>query len=399
MQTTEKPGFIGLSRTIVVLGFVSLFTDLSSEMLIPILPIFLSDILKVAPTAIGVIEGVAEFTASFLRIFAGWLADKLGRPKLLTVLGYGLSSIAKPFLVFARVWPDVLLIRFTERLGKGIRSAPRDVIIAESVEAENRGRAFSFHRAMDTTGAVIGPLVAYAILRMFEPGRQSFNVVFLAATVPAIIGVIILVVFVPERPKEARVVAPPKIEWGAVRGPLLSFLAVVAVFALGNSSDAFLVLRANNLGLDTGHVLLVYALFNAVSALIATPAGIASDRVGRRPIIIGGLAIFSLSYLGFALAKTSIAIWPLFAVYGIHVGMVGGVFRAFAVDLAPRELRGTVIGAYYAIQGTMLLLASTIAGALWKYVSPSAPFFYGATMAALAALLLFFFIPRESRSR
>jgi MFS family permease len=396
-QTTGKSGRKGLSRNIIVLGVVSLLTDLSSEMMVPLIPLFLTDVLKTPVQFIGLIEGIAESIASLLRVIAGWLSDRLGRPKLLATLGYSLSSVAKPFLALATWWPTVLLIRFTERFGKGIRSAPRDVIITESVEPERRGRAFGFHRAMDTTGALLGPLAAWFIISYFTRHHFAeavwYKNIFLIATVPAIIGVVVLAALVPEKPKPAHYVAPPKIRWGALSKRLKIFLLVVGIFSLGNSSDAFLILRAKTLGVSPANILLIYVIFNAVSAACAMPAGIISDRVGRRPVLVAGLLIFALTYLGFAVAKTPIAAWVLFGVYGLYGGLTSGVLKAFAADLAPREIRGTVIGAYYTVEGIALLPASLFAGLMWRYVGVSAPFYYGAAMAAIAVLTLVITFP------
>lgn len=406
----KKKG-LGLSRTIVVLGFVSLLTDLSTEMLIPIMPLFLQGVLGASGVVIGIIDGIAESVASLLKVVAGSLADRLGRPKLLTVLGYGLSSVAKPFLAVATIWPEVLAVRFTERFGKGIRSAPRDVIITESVEPENRGKAFGFHRAMDTTGAVLGPLVALLILRHYLTGssassRGPYVAIFLAAAIPALLAVAVLVAFVPERAKEKHPEARPRVNWGVLTPRLKRFLLVVGVFSVGNSSDAFLIIRAKDVLLKTMTpagvlvtVLLMYVLFNTISAALSLPAGIVSDKVGRGPLLLTGMAIFALTYMGFGFVHSPAVLWVLFGIYGIYLAFTGGILRAFAADLAPRELRGTVIGAYYTIEGLALLPASIIAGVLWDRVSHSAPFFYGAVTAILATVLLVILLPREAESR
>ncbi|MEN6519804.1 MAG: MFS transporter [Armatimonadota bacterium] len=401
MKDNEKQGgMLGLSPVIVVLGIVSLLTDLSSEMLIPIIPVFLTTTLGAPVQLLGIIEGVAESTASLLRVYAGWLADKFGRPKLLAVCGYGLSSIAKPFLAISTSWLHVFAVRFTDRFGKGIRSAPRDVIIAESAPQEIRGKAFGFHRMMDTTGAVLGPLAAYLILSIVKGGSgAAYRTVFLWGAVPALLAVAVLFKYVPEKPKEIRPVTPPKIKWGELSTHLKLFLVVVAVFQIGNSSDAFLILRAKNVGVSVEHVLLIYALFNVVSAAFSMPAGIASDKIGRGPILVLGLLVFTATYFGFAIASSPAIIWLLFAVYGLYVGLTAGVLRAFAADLAPAELRGTVIGAYFTIEGLSLLPASAIAGFLWDKVSPAAPFYYGAATALIAALMLIFFLPSRRARR
>lgn len=394
-----KRDTFGLPRTIIFLGVVSLLTDLSSEMIVPLVPLFLQNVLHAPGVAIGIIEGVAESTASLLRVFAGWLADRFGRPKLLAVTGYGLSAVAKPFLAAATSWTGVFAVRVTDRFGKGIRSAPRDVIITESVAPEIRGKAFGFHRMMDTIGAVLGPLAAFAIISLARTGEMSrYRLVFIAGAIPALLAVAVLALFVPEKPKEARPVAPPKIRWGAFSRRLKLFLVAVAIFSIGNSSDAFLILRANDLGVSVGQVLLIYMLFNAVSAVFSLPAGIASDRVGRRPVILTGMLVFAATYLGFALAETPGAAWLLFAIYGLYAGLTAGVLRAYTADLAPPELRGTAIGAYFTLEGLALLPASIIAGVLWDKVGHSAPFYYGAATAVLASILLVTIVPREPQA-
>jgi len=405
---TQKKGLLGLSRTIVTLGVVSLLTDLSTEMLVPLIPLFLQNVLRTPATDIGVIAGVAESTASLLRVYAGWLADRLGRPKLLAVLGYGLSSVAKPFLAVSTTWHHVLVVRFADRFGKGIRSAPRDVIIAEAAPQEIRGKAFGFHRAMDTTGAVLGPLAALIIITFFirQSERHAFTAVFLIAAVPALLGVAVLAIFVPEKPKEARPVAPPKVNWRVLSPRLKRFLLVVAVFSIGNSSDDFLILRAKDLIMRAhsfpatlAQILLIYIVFNAVAAIFTLPAGMLSDKVGRAPVVLAGLLVFALTYLGFGLAATPAAAWVLFLIYGLYYALTAGVLRAFAADLAPPEIRGTVIGAYFTIESLCLLPASVIAGVLWDHVSHAAPFYYGAATSTLAVLLLLTLVRSETGGR
>lgn len=390
-------GVLGLSRTVILLGFVSLLTDLSSDMLIPLIPIFLTTTIGAPVWALGLIEGVSESIASILRIYAGWLSDRFGRPKLLATSGYGLSSFAKPFLAIATNWFHVFTVRVADRFGKGVRSAPRDVIITETTAPEIRGRAFGFHRTMDTTGAVLGPLVAYAILLAFQGDNgNAYRTVFLIGAVPALVAVAILGIFIPEKPKEARPMQPPKVKWSTFSRQLKHFLLIVAVFSVGNSSDAFLIIRATNVGVEVENVLLIYALFNLVSAIFSLPAGIASDKVGRGPLLLSGFIVFIATYLGFALASTPLVVWILFSVYGLYVGLTAGVLRAYAADVAPAELRGTAIGAYYTVEGISLLAASTIAGLLWTYISPSAPFYYGAVMALFASVLLLFLMPKKN---
>lgn len=398
----EESRLLGVPRTVVTLGIVSLLTDISSEMLVPVIPLFLQDVLRAPKTYIGLIEGIAESTASLLRVIAGWISDRTGRPKALAVGGYGVSAAAKPFFALAAIWQHVLLIRFLDRLGKGLRSAPRDVIIAEATDQSTRGRAFGLHRAMDTIGAVLGPLIVFLLLlpqflsgRLSLP-RETYQLIFFVAAVPAILGVLVLTIFVPERPRSAELKPLPKITLGAFDRKFKFFLLAIVVFGLGNSSDAFLVLRARDLGLGVAEVLLIFVFFNAVGAALAMPSGIASDTLGRKPVIVVGLLIFAAVYAGFAVAESRLAVWGLFMVYGLYYALTEGVMRAYAADLAPTQLRGTALGAYWTFNGLAILPASVIAGLLWDYVSRAAPFWYGAGAAIMGAFLLVTLVKDEA---
>jgi MFS family permease len=393
----------GLSSTVFTLGIVSFLTDVSSEMLVPVVPQFLKFVIGAPVEFIGLIEGVAEATASILRVWAGYLADKFGRPKLLTVIGYGLSALAKPFYIGASAWPHVLGIRFADRFGKGIRSAPRDVLIADTTEENVRGRAFGFHRAMDTAGATLGPLIValmavYLVGEKFitSPGREHLSIyraVFIAAAVPAVLGWLVLAIFVPERKKEDRAAKKPELKLSALDPRFRAFLIIVTLFSIGNSSDAFLVLRATSKapdGVGMGFVsfLWVYVVFNALSAIVSLRSGILSDKIGRKPIIVGGWLVFAVVYFGMARVTTPLGLWMWFVIYGIYYGMTEGMLRAYAVDLAPAHLRGTAIGAYFTFTGVALLPASLIAGFLWKTIGLSAAFYYGSATALISAILL-----------
>jgi MFS family permease len=404
---------LGVSRTVFVLGIVSFLTDVSSEMLIPIVPQFLMFVLGTPGQLVGLIEGVAESTASVLRVYAGYLADKFGRPKLLTVLGYGLSAVSRPFFIAATSWVDVLGIRFADRFGKGIRSAPRDVLIADSTDESQRGRAFGLHRAMDTAGATLGPLIIVLLVLFFvgerfvvapsEGHRGLYKMIFIAATVPAVLGWLVLVVFVPERRREEHSARRPEIRLSALGRRFRVFLAIVTLFAIGNSSDAFLVLRATSpraeggVGMPFLTFLLVYVSFNALSAIVALRSGVLSDKIGRRPVIIAGWLVFSAVYFAMARVTTSTGVWIWFIIYGIYYGLTEGMLRAYAVDLAPSHLRGTAVGAYYSFTGIALLPASLIAGSLWDTMSPAAPFYYGAATSLAAALLLAVLLKPDGR--
>jgi len=399
----QQRKIFGIHPTVFMLGIVSFLTDVSSEMLVPIVPQFLRFVLGAPTEIIGVIEGVAESTASVLRVYAGYLADKFGRPKLLAVIGYGLSAMSKPFYIIAGAWTHVLGIRFADRFGKGIRSAPRDVLIADATEPESRGRAFGFHRAMDTAGATLGPMIVLVIVWLVigralpaalgPKYRHVYTLVFIAAAVPAALGWIVLAAFVPEHKTEEHG-KKPEIKFSALDRCFKVFLAVITLFAIGNSSDAFLVLRATSsvakggVGMPFISFLWVYVVFNALSVIVALRSGVVSDRIGRKPVIIAGWLVFAAVYFAMARVSTPTGIWIWFIIYGAYYGMTEGMLRAYAVDLAPTHLRGTAVGAYFTMTGVALLPASLIAGFLWDKVSPSAPFYYGGATAIVSAVLL-----------
>jgi MFS family permease len=385
----------GLNPNVFFLGLVSFLTDVSSEMIFTLLPLFLLNVLGVATTVIGLIEGVADATASLFRIFSGWLSDKLGRRKSLTVIGYALSTIAKPFMYIASTWGIVLGVRFTDRMGKGVRTAPRDALVADSITPGQRGKAFGLHRAMDTFGAVVGIISAAVVVFLWQGGtlelsQATYQQLVLIGIIPAVIALFIFF-FVKE--PQRKVTPQSSIPVSRVRKLTFGldkrfwiFLGIIFLFTLGNSSDAFLILRAQNLGNPVLTILLMLVLFNFVYASLSTPAGILSDKLGRRRIILLGWLIYALVYLGFALTSVSWQVWLLFGFYGVYYGLAEGVSRAFVADLVPEEKRGTAYGLFHGIVGVTLLPASLIAGYLWQVVNPAAPFFFGAIMAFLAMI-------------
>ncbi|MHB1456179.1 MAG: MFS transporter [Armatimonadota bacterium] len=381
--------FFGISKTVIMLGFVSLLTDISSESIYPLIPLFLTGVLHTPVSAIGLIEGIAESVASVVRIFSGWFSDKIGNRKWLTIAGYTLSTLSKPLLSFSSTWHHVLGIRFMDRLGKGIRAAPRDALIADVTPPEKRGISFGFHSAMDTTGAVLGPLIAFWLLKSVG---LSFRQIFMLAAIPGAIGVLLLIFFVKEKHKtaEERKASLPSMRIGSFDGHFRMFLLITAVFSIGNSSDAFLILKAKQNGISTANILLVIVLFNSIQALLATPAGAVSDRLGRKNVILLGFLVFALVYMGFGMTSSPVITVVLFAFYGVYSALTYGVQKAFASDLIAANLRGTGLGAYNMVTGIALLPASLIAGVLWDRVSPSAPFVYGAAMALVAAIMLAF---------
>lgn len=381
----------GVKRPVFILGVVSFLTDVSSEMVYPLVPLFLTSVLGAPLTAVGLIEGLAEGGASLFKTVGGWASDRLRMRRPLVMAGYALSAAAKPLLAAAYVWPVALLVRFGDRAGKGVRTAPRDALVAEVTPAKQRGRAFGFHRAADTLGAVVGPAVALGLLALFS---DNFRLIFILAFIPAVAGVA-LVSLVRERPPPPEAAGARTSTWRELGVGFYVFLGVSLVFALGNSSDVFLLLRAKDVGLSNSEVVLSYMLFNLVYAVVAMPAGIASDRLGRRNVIGLGFAVFAAVYLGFGLAGGGAVIWPLFAVYGLYMALTEGVGRAFVADFVPSDRRATALGLYQGAMGAMILLSSVIAGALWDIVDPAAPFFLGAATALAALVLLLVALPRR----
>jgi MFS family permease len=377
-------------------------------MIFTVMPLFLLNVLKVGTPIIGLIEGIAEGTASLFKLVSGWLSDRLGQRKSLAVFGYSLSTLAKPFLYIASSWGVVLAVRFSDRVGKGIRSAPRDALVADSTSPNEMGKSFGFHRAMDTMGAVLGLSLAALIVYLVERGGleltwHAFRTLVLAGIGPAVLAVLMLLLFVREKkrgaqPKSGDPTAGQAICEGpskaASDGRFKLFLVIMVLFTLGNSSDAFLILRAQNLGFSVVGVLVLFVTFNLVYALAAMPAGMVSDRLGRKRVIVVGWAIYALSYLGLALASATWQLWLLFALYGLYYGISEGVCRAFVCDLVPVERRGTAYGWYHTAVGISLLPASVIAGWLWHLMGPSATFYFGAAMAG-AAMLGFLLLIRE----
>lgn len=386
-ERTSSPLLKGLGLNVLVLGAVSLLTDISSEMLFPVVPLFLTTVLNAPMSVVGVIEGIAESTASLLKIVSGWWSDRLRARRPFVILGYSLSAVSKPLLALAASWHLVLVSRLVDRVGKGIRTSPRDAMIASACDEDARGKAFGLHRAMDTIGAVIGPLFAILLLSVF---RTSYRTVFLWAFVPAGLGVAALA-FLQGGSRSRR---GPRADVGTrapVSSELKRFVAIYGVFALGNSSDVFLLLKAKQIGLSAHGVVLTYVFYNFVYALAATPAGWLSDRLSRRAVMIGGLLVFAMVYAGFAIAPNAWAVLALFALYGFYAAATEGVSKALVADLSAPESRGTAMGLLHGVTGILAFAASTLAGLLWSKVSPAAPFLYGAACALASAALLALF--------
>lgn len=405
-----KPGLRTLPRNVWAVSLTSFFMDISSEMVINILPLFLSNVLGVKTNVIGLIEGIAEATASLLKVFSGWLSDKLRARKWLAVAGYALSSLAKPFFYVANSWGVVAGVRWADRVGKGIRTAPRDALVADSIDERHRGLAFGLHRAADTGGAMLGLIIALVVVWLTQRsnmvlGRATFQTVVLISLVPAFLAVLSLAIGARDVPVKGEREAPA-VSFRGLGRRFAIFMVIVGIFDLGNSSDAFLVLRASERGLSVVQVLGVLITFNLVYTLLSTPAGSLSDRIGRRKLIIGGWLIYALIYFGFAVAGTGWHVWVLYAVYGAYYGLAYGTTKAMVADIVPAGLRGTAYGTHNAVLGILDFPASLIAGLLWSGMpswgwngfGPSAPFAFGGILALMAAVLMALWSPRTGRS-
>ena len=374
-----------LPATVVALGLVSLFTDASSEMIVPLLPAFLVT-LGASATMMGLIDGVAETTSAMLKLASGIWADRVRRRKPLVVFGYGLASLARPLVALAQSSLQVLAIRFVDRLGKGVRSSPRDALIAEAALPEPRGAAFGFHRAMDHTGALVGPLLAFALMWLGLHTRA----VFALAAIPAALAVLTLVVFVREVPREPIPLPPPAADGApAPRAPfppaLRRYLVVLAICTLASSTDFFLLLRAHELGVPDVQAPLLWALLHLVKSTLSTPLGSLSDRLPRRHLILAGWLVYALVYGAFGLARSPWHIWALFLVYGLYAAACEGAEKALVADLAPAAARGRAFGWFNFTVGMCALPASLVFGIVWDRVGHGAAFFTGAALAAVAA--------------
>jgi len=394
----QRTGLRALHRNIWATGLTSFFTDISSEMVLNLLPLFMVNVLGVRTGVIGLIEGIAEATASLLKLFSGWFSDRLRARKGLAVAGYAMSAFSKPFFYFATSWGLVAVVRWADRVGKGIRTAPRDALVADSVDERNRGLAFGFHRAADTAGALVGILIALLVVWLAQRGdaqlsRSTFQTVVLLSIIPGVLGVLTLALGAQDVPVKGGA-ERPRITFRGLGRRFALFMLIVGLFDLGNSSDAFLILRAQERGLNVVGVLGMLATFNLVYTLVSTPAGSLSDRIGRRRVIVGGWLVYGAIYLGVALARSGWQVWLLYALYGVYYGMAYGTTRAMVADIVPPHLRGTAYGTYNTMLGILDFPASFIAGVLWQGVGPwqgfgpSAPFLFGAVMAFLAAGLM-----------
>jgi MFS family permease len=385
--------FRKIPRTVFVLGLVSFFNDLASEMIYPIVPIFLTSVLHASVPTLGFIEGFAEAVASITKYFFGTYSDYLKKRKIFVTLGYSFGAVSKLLIGLAYAWPFVLFARFIDRVGKGLRTAPRDSLLLENATLTNKGFIFGFHRAFDSLGAVFGPLAALIVLYLL---KDNLRLTFFIAFIPGVIAILLLVFLVKEKrhpeDKEKRTLV--KIDWKLLDPKLKLFLLISFIFALGNSSDTFLLLNAKNLGLSTTLVVLAYVLYNISQTVFATPAGYLSDKFGARKIFASGLVVFSIVYLFFGLAKDSLWLWVLFPVYGVYIAATDGVSKAYISEFITKKESGTFFGAYYTLTAVGTFFASVIGGLLWSIISPSATFLYGSILALLAFIVLILFHKR-----
>jgi len=378
-------------NTVLILGLVSLFTDISSEMVYPLLSLYLTTTLGATPAIVGIIEGIAESIASLLKTYSGYVSDKIQKRKPLAIVGYGAAIVGKFFLYLSTSWGWVLAARVVDRFGKGVRTAPRDALIAEASDAKRLGHSFGLHRALDTLGAVVGILIAYYL---FTTTHGGYTRIFLYSIIPGVIGVLLLFCVKDKKVKKGVAKVHPLGGWRTLNPRLKAFFIVAFLFTLANSSNQFLLLRANNLGFNAGDVILAYLVCNIVYALSAYPAGRLSDAIGRRALLVLGYLFHGLVYLGFSFATKGLHVWVLFGIYGLYSGLTEGVEKALVSELCPGESRATMLGIHATLVGIGLLPASVIGGFLWKMIGPEAPFYFGGVVGLLAALGMFLVVPK-----
>ncbi len=377
--------FLGLSKNVRNLGWVSLFNDISSEMIYPLLPLFLNTVLGAGVVFIGLIEGIAESVSSFLKLFSGWLSDRFQKRKGIILFGYSLASVTRPFIGLASSAFHVLFLRFFDRIGKGVRASPRDALLSQSCNENERGKAFGFQRAMDHAGAMVGPLIASILMAVFT---ENLRTIFLLAFVPSLFCLWVLWRGVKDiKGEQTSISSPPKLNWKGWDRKFKYFLLIITLFTLGNSSDAFLLLRARDFGIDILSIPILWFLFHLSKTVFSIPGGALSDRIGRRKIIILAWTIYGLVYLGFAFASKAYHIWLLFLLYGLFYGLSEGTEKAWVADLVEESKRGTAYGAYHFSIGMTALPASLLMGFIWKAIGVQWAFSFGAIMAFVAALL------------
>lgn len=377
-----------LPRAAIILGLVSLFSDMSTEMAYPLLPLFFSTYLGAKPAILGLIEGIAEATASIVTGLSGVVSDRIGKRKPLAVFGFGITALAKPIIALAGVWPVAMLGRFLDRFGKGVRSAPKDAILSDVSTRADRGRVFGFERMMDSLGAVLGPLLVLLLLHGIHLELRS---ILLLTVIPALIAVFLVATV--EEPKDIKPSA--RFTLGQLPRRFWVFIAVYTLFSLGNSSNAFILLKGSDIRLSETVIVTGYILYNAVYSGGSYPAGVVSDRIGRRNVLGVGCAIYALSYLGFAVAGSLWEFFALFVLYGLYAALTDGVSKAMAVDIGGAEVKATAVGVFSAVTGLSKLVASLVAGLLWQELGSASMFYFGAATAAAATLLFFTVFPSD----
>lgn len=391
----QKPQKKFIVSNIVILGFVSFFTDISTEMIYPILPLYLTSIMGASPAIIGVIEGIAESLASILKLFSGMIADKYNNKKQLAFIGYIASFFNKFIILLSVSWGGVLLARIVDRFGKGIRTAPRDALVAEAAENGSFGKAYGLHKAFDMMGASIGILLAFFL--MGSSDENSFRNIFIISMIPALIGPL-CIIFVRDGKKQS---APKKLDfkWKSLDIRLKLFLIIIFIFTLGNSSNSFILLRAYHAGFSEREAILLYFIFNMVASVLSYPIGKLSDKVGRKYTLCAGYFLYAIVYLGIGLLSSNSAFWGLFALYGVYTALTAGGERALIAEIAPPHLKGSALGLHSAIVGIGLLPASLIAGFLWDAVGQAAPFVLGGCLALFASIAVFLVLNMKSAVR
>jgi len=366
---------------ILLLGLVSMLIDMSAEMVYPLIPLYLTTVMGVSPMIVGIIEGVAESLASLLKMVSGYIADKYRNKKQLTFIGYSGAIVYKLALIFATGWSGILGARILDRIGKGIRTAPRDALIAESSAERKLGSSYGLHKMLDMLGSALGILIAYFLV---IGEKVEYKSIFLVSIIPAVLGVA-AISLVREQKTEVKLAQKLDLHFGRLDSRLKAFLIIIFIFTLGNSSNAFLLLRAQDTGYDPKTVILLYFLFNIVASVLAWPLGRLSDRLGRRLLLMMGYALYGIVYIGFAVLASKSGMVVLFALYGLYTALTVGAERALVAEISPPELRGTMLGLYATLTGIALLPASVIAGLLWNLFGASAPFWFGGTLGLLAA--------------
>ena len=382
-KTTGRGEILGINKNIFFVGLTSFLTDTASKMVYAVMPLFLLS-LGASKTEISLIEGIAESTASLLKAVSGWWSDKIGKNKPFMVVGYAFTAFLSPLFAITTSPLQVLLIRFSERVGKGIRTAPRDSIVAGSSTETNRGKNFGFHKAMDNSGAIAGPLLAFFVLMMFP---TDYRRVFVIAAIPGILGMLNLIFFVKEMKRDQGGM-PFRITFRDFSKEFYIFLAIVFIFTLGNSTDALLLVKAGDVGVKDTFIPIMYLIINGVSVLFSIPAGILSDKIGRERLIVFGYLLYACIYFGFGQCKSPVTIMFLFALYGLYGASTDGIQKALVSDLVDKNKCGTGLGLYNCLIGITLLPASLIAGVLYDHINNRAPFYFGAAMAALAGLMM-----------